>query len=324
MIEYRKARQEEAADLLDFINYVYSFSHYPTDFKKLLPDLYDSGYPFWKEHYVAVENGRIRGTVHLARNEKKENGETYVEGYVGMVSTHPYHRGKNYMRILMDMALEDMKNARMDYTALRGKRQRYGYFGYEPGDYAHLFQITTTNMRHVMAGREPKVSLKKEKSGYSVWMEQKQVGILDGESLVLEDYSLAPDAITAYFDETGKTELSLEANLYDIEWAECLSRICEKPSIGSRHLIRIFNFRRFLEKGLRKRAQAGLCADGQITLQVGEERFGLWVKDGQVGSFETDQVEYCFEPFDLQRLILSLSASAADRRFPFGWFPISL
>jgi len=324
MVEYRKARKEEADDLLDFINYVFSASHRPHDFKKLFPYTYDSDHPFWDEHYVVVEDGRIRATVQMVRIEEQENGQTYVRGNIEQVSVHPYHRGKNYMRALMGMAIEDMKKAGMDYSVLRGQRQRYEYFGYEPGNYRYLFQITATNIRHVMAGREPVVFLKKEDHGYSVWSEQKQVGFLEGERLVMEEYLLTADAIEAYFEETGKTELSIEADLYDVDWAENLSRICENVTIIPRSQVRIFNFRHFMEKGLRKRAQAGLCADGQITLQVDEERFGLWVKDGQVGSFDIDEVEYIFEPLDLQRRILSLTASAADRCFPYGWFPISL
>ena len=33
MVEFRKARREDADDILDFINYVFSQAHRPHDFK---------------------------------------------------------------------------------------------------------------------------------------------------------------------------------------------------------------------------------------------------------------------------------------------------
>jgi len=324
MVEYRKLRKEEADDLLDFINYVFSESRCPHDFRKVIPDLYDSDYPFWNDHFVVVEDGHIRATVALTCMKEQENNQTYLHGHIGQVSVHPYHRRKNYMRILMGMAIEEMKEKGIDYCTLNGQRQRYQYFGFEPANYKYLFKIDATNIRHVMKGRKPGIHLQKEKSGYSAWLNQKRVGFVDENELVIEEHLLTADAIGAYFEKTGKKDLSLEVRLYDVNWAENLSRICESVTVIPKSQVRIFNFRRFMENGLRKRAQVGLCEDGQVTLQVDEDRFGLWVKDGQVGSFDINEAEYVFEPFELQRLILSLTASAADGRFPHGWFPISL
>ena len=178
MVEYRKARKEEADDLLDFINYVFSQAHRPHDFKKYDPKMYDSEYPFWEEHYVAVDDGRIRATVALTQRKDKEDEDGLVYGYIGQVSVHPYHRGKNYMRVLMNMAIADMQKAGYDYSLLDGQRQRYGYFGYEPANYRYRFLIDSTNIRHVMAGKKPQVTMKKEDIGYSFNVGEKQVGVL--------------------------------------------------------------------------------------------------------------------------------------------------
>ena len=64
MTEYRLARPQEEADVLDFINMVFSMHSQPHDFAALLPKVY--AHPgFARYHYVAVEDGHIRGTVAL-------------------------------------------------------------------------------------------------------------------------------------------------------------------------------------------------------------------------------------------------------------------
>lgn len=326
MIQYRKARKEEADDLLDFINYVFSLNQCPHDFKMIDPKMYASEYPFWKDHYVAMEDGHIRATIALTKEYDSKYGMT--SGHIGQVSVHPYHRGKNYMRVLMNMAIEDMKKERYDYSILSGQRQRYGYFGYEPGDYRFRFEINATNIRHVLERKSPIVTIKKEEDKYSFWKDEKQVGTWEINRPIMEDESLIVDALGAYMDETEKKEICIEVPLYKADEAEIFARICENASVAAPwNLIQIFNFCNFIEIGLRKRAQAGLCDDGEMHLQVGKERFGLKVKDGQVSSFDLDQadcVDYFFQPSELQRMVLSMTATCTDKRFPRGWFPISL
>ena len=116
MVEYRKARAEDAADILDFINYVFSQAHRPHDFKKLNPRMYASDYPFWEDHYVAVENGKIRGTLSVTRIERERAG-----GF--------------------------------DLAELNGLRQRYEYFGYTQGDCRLRARITPTNVRQMFRRR---------------------------------------------------------------------------------------------------------------------------------------------------------------------------
>ena len=43
MIEYRFAAPEHRADLIDFINYVFSQNSVPHDFKTLIPKVYADG-----------------------------------------------------------------------------------------------------------------------------------------------------------------------------------------------------------------------------------------------------------------------------------------
>ena len=89
----------------------------------------------------------------------------FKEGYslpgrgIGMVSVHPRSRSKGYMKALMNMALEDMKNDGMVFSCLGGQRQRYEYFGYTPAGTNYQFSFNESNIIHTL-GREWKSSLK--------------------------------------------------------------------------------------------------------------------------------------------------------------------
>lgn len=67
-----------------------------------------------------------------------------------MVSVHPYCRSKGYMKVLMNMALEDMKRDGIDFSVLGGQRQRYEYFGYTPAGAAYTFTCCEANILHTL------------------------------------------------------------------------------------------------------------------------------------------------------------------------------
>lgn len=151
MIEYRFARPEEEADILDFINLVFSQNARPHDFEKLLPKVY--AHPgFSQYHAVAVENGRIKGTVAMLPLEIRVKGtETPLRaGYIGSVSVHPKARGEGHMIALMQMQIEEARRRDYDFLSLGGQRQRYGYFGFEKCGVGVRFHVNASNVRHAL------------------------------------------------------------------------------------------------------------------------------------------------------------------------------
>lgn len=150
MTEYRLARPEEENDILDFINFVFSQAHRPHDFRALLPKVY--AHPgFSQYHVVAVENGRIRGTVALLPlTLRVSGGDTLSVGYIGSVSAHPYDKGAGHMKKLMNLTLENAEKAGYDLLTLGGQRQRYAYFGFERAEMHRTFRLRTPNVRHAL------------------------------------------------------------------------------------------------------------------------------------------------------------------------------
>lgn len=141
--EYRKAAAEEYEDLIDFGNMVFQ-----TDFAALLPKLYQDHPEMAQHHYLALEDGEIKGMVGSFPLEFSVDGEIVKAYGIGTVSVHPYARGKGYMKELMKRAVADAKAAGADLMCLGGQRQRYEYFGFAEACQQRRFTITPTNRRH--------------------------------------------------------------------------------------------------------------------------------------------------------------------------------
>lgn len=151
MTEYRFARPDEEMEVLDLINAVFSQVSRPHDFAKMLPKVY--AHPgFARIHAVALEGGRIRGTIAMLPLEVRlEEGLPRLKaGYIGSVAVHPRYRGKGMMRALMDMQIEEARGQGFDFLALGGQRQRYRYHGFEKGGGEARLTVTRSNARHAL------------------------------------------------------------------------------------------------------------------------------------------------------------------------------
>ncbi|MBQ4552301.1 MAG: GNAT family N-acetyltransferase [Clostridia bacterium] len=159
MTEYRKALAYEEADILDFINYVFSQAHQPHDFRRLIPKVYAHA-GFFRYHYVAVQEGRIRGTVAVLPVEMPlASGDTLKIGYVGSVSAHPYDRGAGHMKQLMQLMLKEAQG-KFDLLVLGGQRQRYQYFGFECAGARLRFTVNKNNVRHALGHVDCRMQLR--------------------------------------------------------------------------------------------------------------------------------------------------------------------
>lgn len=148
MVTYRKALPSEIPDVLDFINMVFSMAHSPHDFRHMLPKLYAEGNEDKSQHYIAVENGKIKGCVCALSVTIRHRSSSLTCGTIGSVSVHPYDRGKGYMRQLMAMAIADMKADHIAFSSLSGRRNRYQYYGYEKGGFYYNYRFIAHNFRH--------------------------------------------------------------------------------------------------------------------------------------------------------------------------------
>lgn len=138
----------DGEDILDFGNYVFSQAHGPIDFHTLLPKLYKDPAKTASKHYLVKSNGKIKAMVCVDPFSVRVGDEDLSGCGVGTVSVHPYSRGKNYMKGIMEKAVKDMHRQKYDFSILGGQRQRYQYFGYERAGIQYSFSINSSNVRH--------------------------------------------------------------------------------------------------------------------------------------------------------------------------------
>lgn len=149
-VKYSMATSADYDEIIEHANFVFSYAHRPHEFKTLIPKAYGEARTMWPEHFLAREDGRIRGLVGLLTFEQRVLDERLKVGFIGTVSVHPYSRGMGHMKKCMAMSTEYARTHGIDIMALGGQRQRYEYYGYENGGQSRTYELTATNCRHAL------------------------------------------------------------------------------------------------------------------------------------------------------------------------------
>ena len=294
---FGRGNASQRDDYLDFINLVFGFDGDEEDFLKLLPNLYKEEYDPCYNNFIATEDGKFRAAIGVYPRTFSVMGETLLSHGIGNVAVHPYHRGKGYMKKLMNMALDDMIAAGADFSDLGGQRQRYQYFGFDNAGCNRIFSIGQTNLRHCFQNDEaPSVYLKQIFEGDPILddvfalYEQKIVhtcrkreylydtmkevyvvlrkeddsfrgfcgGGLSGLTLVSADDFY--DTLRAYLEHNDHVDIHLPP--YETELIALAHRICGSCRINSAVKIAVFRFRRVLGAYLRLKAATEGLVDG--------------------------------------------------------------
>ncbi len=135
-------------DYMDFINYVFGFNGNSQDFRKLLPKLYRREDRPVESSYVTLEDGKLRAAIGAFDHTLSVCGVELPCRGIGNVAVHPYHRSRGFMRVLMNMSVDDMISDGIVLSELGGRRQRYNYFSYEKTGTAYHFTVNSDNIRH--------------------------------------------------------------------------------------------------------------------------------------------------------------------------------
>lgn len=347
MIKYKQIERPDDPDLIDFINYVFSQSHCPHDFIRILPKVYEPGTKHEVVHLTAQEDGRIRAVVSVLIFDMRCQAETLKVGYIGNVSVHPYHRGQGYMKVLMKQARDVMVRRGCDLAALGGQRQRYEYFGYYQGGLQVVFRIYDTNLRHVL-GQNYKSTLQcgqdyDPEELYSIYSKQKVTGrsretfeadcrTWDSELIalrqgdrtvgyvissrghdewreaVLEDGMYAA-ALAAFMERYGSTKVQVVKPLYEQGAIQELARFAEWQYLEPSCMIQCLNW----EKLLRWCLTLQDAEDGEG--QIGP--YHIKVTQGRITIEKTSE-----EPMPSTEVLFSPLPVEARRAYPRRWLPL--
>ena len=157
MLELRCARPEEFPAILEMLNVVFFTEDDPAekrDFLNLLPKLYKDQYKPWENNYCAFEDNKPVAAVGMYVNEMRVAGQPLRLGGIGNVAVDTSTRGKGYMKLTMDLAMQAMIDAGCDFAELGGDRHRYRYWGFDNGGLCCKASFSAVNLRHAYGKRE--------------------------------------------------------------------------------------------------------------------------------------------------------------------------
>ncbi|MBR1585212.1 MAG: GNAT family N-acetyltransferase [Clostridia bacterium] len=328
MTEYRWGRPGEEAEILDFINLVFSQSARPHHFDALIPKVYAHS-DFAPLHALAVTNGRIRGAVAMLPEQVSLAGEVLNGGYIGSVSVHEKARGEGHMKRLMAMQIDAAQRQGYDFLALGGRRQRYGYFGFEKSGAALEFSINADNIRHglkdvpdapvirpltgqddpalpdliALQARQPFFCRRAPDRFYetlttynaSPFVISDAAGACQGWLVAIDRQIIEIVVRDAEFLPQaikawmkGRPSCTVSLPLWQRREAEILNGFAENCSAGETDMLRVLHWPRVLAAALTLKEQIQPLPDGRVVLEIDGQRWALSVRNGAVRVEETD------------------------------------
>ena len=147
-VEYRKANENDYYDVVDLIDLVFSQTYSSNYSDKNLPVIYKKKNFMAGIHYLAKENGRLVGSISSYPAIYALCDERIKVSSISCVAVHRRARSKGYMRKLMEMAINEMRENGTDLSFLHGQRQRYEYYEYTHCGVQLHFSCTSDNIRH--------------------------------------------------------------------------------------------------------------------------------------------------------------------------------
>lgn len=321
-VTYTVAQPGDQAALVDFANYVFSQAHRPHDFKRLLPKVYGDHVCTTEiaTHYIARQDGSLRAMAAMLPLRMHVLSDVLRLGFVGTVCVHPYARGEGHMKRLMGDLLNNARTQDFDLLVLGGQRQRYGYFGFQPGGTALRYTVTATNLRH--AARDAGASevdlspLESEDASALAFVQSlcqaqplfverpkerladilrswesdcllirrggQMIGYVCGavQELGLTDESALPLVLKALLAKKGLSEVTLSVAPFEAQRIRALRLLCERASLETVEMINVLNWPRVLSALLALKASFMRLEDGCAALSIDGETLVLRVKDG--------------------------------------------
>lgn len=321
-VTYTVAQPGDQAALVDFANYVFSQAHRPHDFKRLLPKVYGDHVCTTEiaTHYIARQDGSLRAMAAMLPLRMHVLSDVLRLGFVGTVCVHPYARGEGHMKRLMGDLLNNARTQDFDLLVLGGQRQRYGYFGFQPGGTALRYTVTATNLRH--AARDAGASevdlspLESEDASALAFVQSlcqaqplfverpkerladilrswesdcllirrggQMIGYVCGavQELGLTDESALPLVLKALLAKKGLREVTLSVAPFEAQRIRALRLLCERASLETVEMINVLNWPRVLSALLALKASFMRLEDGCAALSIDGEMLVLRVKDG--------------------------------------------
>lgn len=192
---YGRGKDGDNKKLIEFLDEVFFWEEDDDrEFLELLPKIYKDKYrPAYNNFVVQDENREFRSAIGNFYNDMIVGGEALKTCCIGNVAVGKDYRSMGYMKELMKMSVEDMKQNGTDMAYLGGQRQRYGYFGFESAGVRYVFYFNRQTVKHALHN-EPSGLTLEELDGNDI----ENIHRIKALNERLAVHSVRPD--DAYFD----------------------------------------------------------------------------------------------------------------------------
>jgi predicted acetyltransferase len=152
-MEIRRLKKENYDELISLLNLVFSKQNgCEMDFEKELPNMCVRDDAHMRKHIGLFSDGKLVSVVGVYPLPTKVLDKEINFCTVGNVATHPDYEGHGYMNILLNRAMEIVKEEKYDICRLGGDRARYLRFGFELCGGNYSYYITPKNTKKSLLG----------------------------------------------------------------------------------------------------------------------------------------------------------------------------
>lgn len=136
------AGKNDFREVTDFINMVFD-----KKFPEFMEKVYTKENFMQAEHYLIRDKGDIAACVAVYPQTIRFGEKSIECAWIGSVSVHPKKRGEGHMKRLMAHVNDVLKERGVPFAYLSGRRNRYGFYGYEITGIRNYYSFEEENVR---------------------------------------------------------------------------------------------------------------------------------------------------------------------------------
>ena len=147
-MEIKRLKKENYDELISLLNLAFSKQNKCLmDFERELPNMCIRDEMHMRKHVGLFIDGKLVSVVGVYPLPTRVLDKEINFCTVGNVATHPDYEGRGYMNILLNKAMEIVKEEKYDICRLGGDRARYLRFGFELCGGNYSYYITPKNTK---------------------------------------------------------------------------------------------------------------------------------------------------------------------------------
>lgn len=147
-MEIRRLEKKDYDELISFLNLVFSKQNQCVmDFERELPNMCVRDDAHMRKHVGLFVDGKLVSVVGVYPLPTRVLDREINFCTVGNVATHPDYVGRGYMSLLLNRAMEIVKEEKYDICRLGGDRARYLRFGFELCGRNYSYYVTPNNVK---------------------------------------------------------------------------------------------------------------------------------------------------------------------------------